>query len=502
MNKNISRKKTTFWRVFDLYLGNLISLIRGLVIVPLYLHFINVNLYGAWLASGNILMWLTLFDPGVGDVAVQKIATSYGSKDFENIKFQISSTVIISMIISFIALIIGLLLSNFFIKMIIDVEEIDFKNIYMAFNIGVINAAITLFSFSLSGCILGLQRSKVIGFIRNGAGLIGIIINIYLLYNGAKLLAISLSGMFASLISTLGYLIFLLFIIKKEKIGIGFNYEYVKSYSRIFTYTFLSKLSGTFTRNIDLILVSKFVNLESVPILALSRRALKFISKFVNSFSIAMLPTVSHLYGENNIEKLKRIILDSMVVFALIFILISGGIIIFNKSFMALWVGEKFYIGDFLNLIIAFTFLSSTFSYVVSNFTFSMGAIKENSIFEFIKNVLQMAIMISMAIVYGMKGILIGALLTSLFTEFWFYPRLLTRIINFKFDEIIANFIPIFFILVMLSFIVWLFHQFIINNWYELIGFMIFYVLIFILSVHFIYPPYKKIFKKYFVRNN
>ena len=165
MNNKISRKKTTLWRMFDLYLGTGISFIKGLLIVPLYLHFIDIKLYGAWLATGNILMWLTLFDPGVGDVATQKIASSYASKDFRNIKFQISSSVIISAIISIIVLVLGLSSSKLLLGIVIGTQQIDYKNLYFAFNIGIVSTAITLFAFSLTGCLIGLQRTKITGFI-------------------------------------------------------------------------------------------------------------------------------------------------------------------------------------------------------------------------------------------------------------------------------------------------------------------------------------------------
>ena len=75
------RKISTLWNFFFLNLRTVIAIINGILIVPLYLHYININLYGGWLATGNIMMWLSIADPGVGDVLLQKIGNALGKDD-------------------------------------------------------------------------------------------------------------------------------------------------------------------------------------------------------------------------------------------------------------------------------------------------------------------------------------------------------------------------------------------------------------------------------------
>ena len=49
--------------------------------VPLYLKYIPVELYGAWLATGNIVNWLLVVDPGISTVVMQRVGKSYGADD-------------------------------------------------------------------------------------------------------------------------------------------------------------------------------------------------------------------------------------------------------------------------------------------------------------------------------------------------------------------------------------------------------------------------------------
>ena len=51
----------------------IIAIIRGLLFIPLYINFIGVRLYGLWLASGGVLVWLTMLDLGLGQGVAQRV---------------------------------------------------------------------------------------------------------------------------------------------------------------------------------------------------------------------------------------------------------------------------------------------------------------------------------------------------------------------------------------------------------------------------------------------
>ena len=125
---------------------------------------------------------------------------------------------------------------------------------------------------------------------------------------------------------------------------------------------------------------------------------------------------------KGNSEKLKRIISKTLKLFLFVLIIICGGVIGFNEKLINIWVGKEFYIGNFLNTILAFSFLATAFGYIVSNMTFSLGKIKTNSIFEIIKNIFSLILLVLFGKFFGLWGIVIAALISSVLSEFWFYP--------------------------------------------------------------------------------
>lgn len=434
--KKINRTKTTLWNLFHLYFAVIISIIRAFLIIPLYLQFISADLYGAWLATGNILMWLTLIDPGVGNVALQKVSVAFGGNDKTTIKYVISSSILISFVIGALVLIFGFFITDSLISFVKIPKNIDHLHLRKAFNVGIITTAITLFLYSISNIIIGFQETKILGWIGNGSGLLALISNIILLFNGYQLLSISYAGLIGVSCQAISYVILLFVLMKREKISFAFSFQFLRNYGKIFSFTFLSNIFGTIAQNIDLILISRYVSLDKVTLLEMTRRPLKVIRNFAIVPSVAMLPTIAHLFGEQNLDNLRGVIEKSLRIFTFMFILIAFGFIAFNGSLLNLWLGSKYYIGDYLNFIVVLTFLFSTLSYVFYNFNFSLGRIKEISIFQMVKNVFGILFLIVGGYFWKLEGIVFSGLLIIIVSEFWYFPYLLNKSIKFSASQI------------------------------------------------------------------
>mgnify|MGYP003100149233 FL=1 len=79
------KKNVVKWNFVFYLLEFLYTILVGIILVPLYLKYIPKDLYGFWLATGNILSILTLINPGFSDVIQQKVAYCYGLHDYKKI---------------------------------------------------------------------------------------------------------------------------------------------------------------------------------------------------------------------------------------------------------------------------------------------------------------------------------------------------------------------------------------------------------------------------------
>ena len=258
-----SHSRTSKWNVIFRYTNIILAFVQGLLLVPLYLKYITVEIYGAWLASGNLLAWISTIDPGLTVVMNQQVSTFYGKGELKQLGKLITSGLMLSSGILILALSFGFF-SSYFLKDILNLSDTDYLIIFEAFNYAYIGASLLLFSFSFSAINYGLQASLSVGLINVTTTLLSIILTITLLYYGYGLMSIAYSLVFSGLALSICNFLYLLFRLYDEKIVITFSLINFIYLSKLLGYTFLSRASGIISNNIDLLLISRFLGPESV----------------------------------------------------------------------------------------------------------------------------------------------------------------------------------------------------------------------------------------------
>lgn len=429
-NKERSRKKTTLWNLSFHYVNLLLGIVRGFLLVPLYLIYIDIELYGAWLASGNVLMWITITDPGVASILQQQVAFNYGNKNKQKLSESITSGVISGFIVGLLVLIIGFVVSNFLFQILNLPHTEIYAPLQEAFDLGIIGSAFMIFSYTFYGINSGLQSSRTIGSFDLITNLISITLVVVLLFQGYGVLALGYSllakGVF-SLVANVSYMAYRMF---KERIPLFFSMSHFVSFTKLFLYTFTSKALTTLAQNMDLVLIARWIGPEIVTVFELTRRPIQLIKTFADRPSVSFLPTFSNLIGEGDFLKLKKILTLFFHYWSWLMVLIIGGFIVFNGSLITLWVGEDFYLGDKLNALICISFFVTSFTYSMFNFSYSAGNIKGNSIAEGLGSLFWIIMMFILGSQFGLIGFIISPLIARLMCEFWYYPLILARTVK------------------------------------------------------------------------
>jgi len=418
---NHSRKKTTLWNFFFLNIGFVISIFNGILIIPLYLHYIDSSLYGAWLATGNILTWITVVDPGVGDVLLQKVAFAIGKNDKKEIGAAIASGILISVGLFVLSVTIGYTFS-FFIGDLANINKLYRDDIISAFRIALWGTAFGLLADTFRNIVLAYQKTKLNGMFLYSVIVIAIILNIVLLILHFGVFALAYAALFRGL-ATFGYsLVLTILLIKKNHVHLQFQRTYFKSFSKIFAFTFSSRLFETVASNIDLILVARYLGTNAVTVLDLSRRPLKLATGLANNVTISMLPSLPHLFGSGQTEKIRATIIRIWTTVLWSSGFLVGGFILFNYNLTANWVGKQFWIGNSNNIVMCVSFFLLSIGYNLSNITYSMGDIRNNSIINVVKSVVYLLFLFVLAKTMGMTGVLL-AFLTPTIIMLLYYPK-------------------------------------------------------------------------------
>jgi O-antigen/teichoic acid export membrane protein len=422
---SISRKRSTIWNFVFLNVGFLITLCNGLLIIPLYLHYINASMYGAWLATGNILTWITIIDPGVAGVLLQRVSFYIGERNKEQVGLAITSGILISSVLFVFALLLGYGLS-FFVTGIARIDKAYAGDILSAFRIAMWGTALSLLADTFRNVILGFQKTRQHGIMLYSVQIAGILLNVVLLIMHTGVYALAYASLFKGFFTLVFAVIYSIILLRQNRVRLRFDGRYFLSFSRIFAFTFSSSLFETVANNIDLILVSRYLGSQSVTVLDLCRRPVRMVCSLANNITISMLPSLPHLFGSGDRAKIKRTVVRVWNAIFWVSGFMIGGFMIYNHSFVSNWVGSRFWIGNSNSVIICFSIFLWTIGFNLSNITLSMGDIRNNSIVTIVRSIVYIAALYLLVRFAGMTGAVIAFLIPAVIMTIY-YPQKLIR---------------------------------------------------------------------------
>ena len=425
-NQSVSRKKATIWNLVFSYSTVVYGILSGLLMIPLYLRFIPLELYGAWLASGNILHWVLVVDPGLSTVIMQRVGKSYGSGNRQAVGAYVLSGLLLTALIALLALLVGFVITP---KIPSWVNLLDLnlaQKLQANFIIGLIAGAIILFAYSVGVVNLGLQRSFAHGIVVLSSNLLTIATTLCLLFAGYQLFAISIGLLVRAIVFSLGGAGYMLWRLKREKISLNYETATLRELLGLLSFTSLGKLGGMLSKNMDAFMIARFLGPEKVPVYLLSRRGMEVAITLLGRTGNAIGPGLSHLSGESNLEKIRTIINRLLRLNVWVLGLAFGGFLAFNQGFVEVWVGEDLFVGSTVSILFCLFMVLTLLMSLLQTLCVSLGDIKRNAVIQFSEALLVFGCILGGTYYLGMIGTALAPVIGFLSVSLWYYPRSLT----------------------------------------------------------------------------
>lgn len=455
-------KKVLKWNFIFQYGYVITNIINAFLLLPFYVGYINEVELGLWWATGNVLTWLTMTDPGIGDVLQQRIAALFGKNELNEISKTVGSGLIASLFTFVISIGLGLIF-YLFLDDLLGIKRNEFQNLKTAFLISILATGATLVTFALSGINQGLLRAKHVAFAYITGNLIYLAANIIFLTADYGVMSIAYSNLIRAV-----YLIFfnvtVIFFVKSNlKNVIILNWEHFKGFIRIFSYTAVSRVISSFSGNLDLILLPRFVSPHLITLFEINRRPIKMLQGLIGRYSVALMPIISHTYG-HNIEETNRLILKQFELFSIAVLASSGLSILCYEQLISLWINDDKLADLQITILLVLNFLFGLIGYFFSNVTYAIGDIKNNSTVNSLKGASMLILLPFGAWINGIIGVLTSTLVVTVYLDFGMF---LYRILKLKIlvvdKKLMYNWLAIFcVVIVSLLFTFYLFNFYIV----------------------------------------
>lgn len=390
----------------------IINILFAIILVPYYLNFISIELYGFWLATSGVVILLEVFDLGINTLFIDKISRYYSNKDYNRLIDYLYSGISLFLILSILINIIGFIISNH-LDVFFDLKQYKIV-IEECFRIAIFTASLKVLNNALVNYGSSVLRPRLFSYHKILSITLSIIVVLILLKLNFKLYSLAFGYLFQQVLALCLNVVSSIYIIKKItgkfkgqiKISI-ISYFFINS-----KYLFFGKLSDAAIKSSEPILIASSLGPKFSSIYILSKKTSDIIYQIINVFTNSSFPSLISVNEANDSHTKNKLSLFQNAIYLTSTICLSFYILL-NNEFLLIWVGSEFIISKFSTILFA---LSSFLMILMQRsiiLEFSDRKIKRTSIILIFESLFRIILLYLLINFFGFNGGPISVIISS-----------------------------------------------------------------------------------------
>lgn len=333
------------------------------VAYPVYLNFLNYELYGVWIVLATILNLAQLGNLGISPAITKLISEEYSNKNIKIIEsYIVSSLSILALtggcVLLFLVYFSGIIINLFNLG---TINEIIFLQLLPY--IGVLSVYVIIVQ-TLNAILAGLGRMDIANYCMTSGRVVAVSLSVTLLLAGygieSLLIGESLAYVFVHIVS----IHFIGRIVKIRMLNLyAWDLNRVKALFRYGGTLFGSSLIAILFDPFNKMILSRYVGVAVIPVYELSYRgAVQFRNLFEATLR-PILPEISHIAGRSlhvAVEEIRAINKQGMKIILLFGVPLYTALYLEAPWFLELWLGVKYQesIPSVFRLVLVGTFIT------------------------------------------------------------------------------------------------------------------------------------------------
>lgn len=408
-----SRRRAALVTLFGGQARVLVSTATALILIPFYLTHIGAELYGAWLGSGGILAWLAVLDLGLASLMVQKIAEAHGRGDRALIGEYFSTGFALQFIVVLLLVAAAKIIAPVFPRWM-GIEGSAEAQLSFAFVLAAVANGLSI----LNNGIVGFLKALQITVLPNAVSIVGVVIGavstLLLLLSGYGLVSIP-AGLIFAVLAQIGVNGAQSVLVYRQEIRAPLrpSRETTREFLAVSGPMFVSKLSSAAAYRSDATFIAILIRPELATAYVLTRRAADIVTRLLDLFGGAAFAPFAHLSGgaeRSRAPAVHRNIVQGYIGAGVIMI---GTFFATNATFVSLWVGPEFFLGQDLTLLIGVAILLGGGYSLVNYLLGATGRITTSAWINVAEAAARVPVMLLLLATLGVAGLPLAILLTA-----------------------------------------------------------------------------------------
>ena len=395
-------------------LSILISVAQAFVLIPICLDQVGSRLYGAWLGSTELLIWVQALDLGVPNLIMQRIGAAVGRRDVEEGGRWFVSGFVILLAHALVLASLALAASPYIVQWA-DVAADQARLFETCFRFGAVAAALTLLNSVFLGLARGVQRTALVNGTIVGGAVVGFAVSLGLLLKGFGLWALAWGMLARAVVGLSGGIAFAATLDRRwwrlRHGAFGPTLREMTSLVPSLTAGSIGYLAVGFS---ELALVTTLFGPAAAAVYGLTRRAADAARSILDAFAAAVYGGFAHLVGSEARERARLVAREILVARWAGACLAAAVYAALNPSLVVLLFGAENWGGPWLTLAFACNLVVSGSTYMVNYLYRAAGAVREGSLVFAAGGVAHVAATLAGLSLFGLVGAPVAGTLVAI----------------------------------------------------------------------------------------
>jgi O-antigen/teichoic acid export membrane protein len=399
--------------VVSSYGGVGVAVLANIMLVPVYLRFIELSTYGAWLASGGILQMLGLADAGIGQVCSQRMAYRFGKRDLPGFAAAAGAGWLWIVCAAVIVATSGSLVA----APVIDWLQRDTavrSALITAFRLGAVGAALTVVQVAIFFACAAWQRPGVPGIVRIVANLTGVAVTVLCLVRGDGVVAFGWGALARGGSGVLIAAWHVAVLWRRMKIPRPrLEWSEARSQVKVAMPVFAGRVGVVVAGNADAAIIANVLGTELAAIYVLNARAIQAAQLLLDPLGMACYSGLAHLAGDAP-KRLAHVSRDVLVLSGVGSAAALGTAAALNQAFVGVWLGPDRFGGSILTIGLAVSALIVTRVNILGAVLVGVGYLAKPSVVTALAAGVRLLLLFVFAYTVGLAGIPLATAVSSL----------------------------------------------------------------------------------------
>lgn len=433
-------------------LSSLVTGLIGFLLIPFMITRVGVTEFGLVGISNIFAMsgYISLLEMGFQSSIAVYIAEFYSKKEEHKILRLLNTTLVLFFVIGLLLALLGLGLSDVFIKYVLQIPE-TYQNSFKTALILIFVSYIFQFpTIPFAGLFQGLQRFDLLKGVQTAVVILaalGIILLLNLGYNYLAIIFCTVSSLF---IQFLLYLYFAyrelpFFVIKYEH----FSRDSINAIWKMSKFLSIGNIASVIHLHTPRIIVGIFLGPVFMASFDIIIRLPRFIKAQLGFLNSAVMTAASELKAQDQHETLRALFLRGLRYQFVVALPIITGSIFFAEEFLRVWVGRSFEnLASLLQLALLWNFMTPVVNYGASILVGMNRKLERITTLHVMTAFLGIFISAVLVERYRLNGIIVGYVFSYVLTLPW-YLSMYLREFDIKYPNFLKETILMFISMVI-----------------------------------------------------